>query len=112
MVRRRFPSSSAARFVLYHSNSNLVPLKSTFFGPQGKTRAEAREKYFCYVKISTQMLISMWKSLVRAPLTSHPSTLFSALHHLCATSFFHTNTCAAKSLRTAGKNHSLKEFKR
>lgn len=27
---------------------------------------------------------------VREPLTSPPSTLFSALHHLCATFFFHT----------------------
>src|SRR5260370_28210748 len=103
MVLRMFPSSSAARFVIYHSNSNLVPLKSTFFGPQGKTRAEAREKYFSYVKISTQMLISMWKSLVRAPLTSHPSTLFSALHHLYATSLLHTPIYLTKSITLSEK---------
>jgi hypothetical protein len=95
MVRRRFPSSSAAGFVLYHLNSNFVSVKSTFFGPQGKTRAEAREKHYCCVKISTQMLISMWKSLVRAALTSHPSTLFSALHHFCATVLFLTHTHSA-----------------
>jgi hypothetical protein len=66
--------------------------------------AEVQEKYFCSDKFSTQMLISMWKSPVRAPLTSHPSTLFSSLHHLCATHLFHGHRFPAKSFATAEKN--------
>jgi hypothetical protein len=72
-------------------------------------RAEVRGKYFCYVKFSTQMLISMWKSPVRAPLTSQPSILFSSLHHLCATELFHGRRCPAKSFATAEKI-SLNDF--
>jgi hypothetical protein len=49
--------------------------------PRRKTRAEVRKKYFYRVKISTQMLIRLWKSTVRAPLTCRPSTLFSSLHN-------------------------------
>src|SRR2546421_9256822 len=43
------------------------------------------------------MLISMWKSPARAPLTSHPSTLLSSLHHLCATELFTRHICPAES---------------
>jgi hypothetical protein len=45
----------------------------------------------------------MWKSPVRAPLTSQPSILFSSLHHLCATELFHGRRRPAKSLATAEK---------
>src|ERR1700674_3600645 len=52
------------------------------------------------------MLISLWKSLVRAPLTSHCSTLLSTLHHLCATLFFHAHTRGAKCPTSAGNYFS------
>jgi hypothetical protein len=71
--------------------------------PQGKTRAEVRKKYFRRIKISTQMLISLWKSPVRAPLTCRPSTLFSSLHHLSATLLFTRTIIRRKNLVTAGK---------
>jgi hypothetical protein len=89
MVRRRFPSSGKARLVLYHPN--FATVKKYHIEPQGKPRAELHEEYFCGIKISTQVLISLWKSTACAALTSHDSTLFSALHNLCATLFFHTS---------------------
>jgi hypothetical protein len=55
---------------------------------QGKPHAELGEIYFWDIKISTQVLKSLWKSPARSPLTSRPSTLFSGLHNLSATLFF------------------------
>src|SRR6266481_2046217 len=86
MVRRRFLSSSATKFELYHPD--FVPVKNYLAGRQGKTPAEVRVKYFFCVKISTRMLIRLWKSRLRAQLTSRPSTLFCSLHHLWAILFF------------------------
>lgn len=88
MVRRRFLSSAAARLVLYHPNFAPVKIASLV---AGKPRAELQEKYFCGIKISTQMLISLWKSSCRALLTSYSSTLFSSLHNLRATLFLHAH---------------------
>jgi hypothetical protein len=75
--------------------------------PQGKTHAEVRKKYFQRIKISTQMLISLWKSPVHAPLTCRPSTLLSSLHHLSATVSFTRQFPAKKSLGQR-ENNSLK----
>ena len=72
MVRRKFLSSREARLVLYHPNFVLVKITA-----QGKPSAEVKQKYFCTIKISTRMLISLWKSRVGALLTSRVSTLFS-----------------------------------
>src|SRR5204862_2287619 len=58
--------------------------------------AEVRVKYFFCVKISTRMLIRLWKSVLHGQLTSSPSTLFSSLHHLCAILFFHTHLTSKK----------------
>src|ERR1700747_3518333 len=88
MVHRRFLSSSAARFVLYHPNSLFRSGQKYLSGARGKTGAEVRVKYFFCVKISTRIFISLWKSALRAPLTSHPSILLCSLHYLCATLFF------------------------
>jgi hypothetical protein len=87
MVHRKFQSSGAARSVLYHPNSVFRSGQKCLSGSQGKTRAEVRVKYFFSIKISTRMLISLWKSTIRAPLTSHSSTLLCSLHYLCATLF-------------------------
>jgi hypothetical protein len=81
MVRRRFPSSIAARFVLHYPSSIFRLGQKYLFCAAGKTGAEVRVKYFFCIKISTRMLISLWKSLVLAPLTSHPSTLLCSLHY-------------------------------
>ena len=53
--------------------------------PHSKASAEFRKKYFSTVKFSTQVLISLWKTLLRAQLTSHSSTFLHALHNICAT---------------------------
>jgi hypothetical protein len=66
----------------------IRPGQSEVALPQGKPRAEVQEKYFCSIKISTQMLISLWKLRDHAPLTSRLSTLFSSLHNLSARLFF------------------------
>ena len=81
MGRRRFRSWSRANFVLYHLD--LTGAKR----PRSKTKAEFHEKYFWGIKISTQVLISLWKSLARAELTSHSSTSFTALHYFGASHF-------------------------
>jgi hypothetical protein len=81
MGRHRSRSWSRTNFVLYHLD--LTGAKR----PCSKTNAEYREKYFCGIKISTQVLISLWKSLAREELTSHSSTLFAALHYFGASHF-------------------------
>src|SRR5712692_1956916 len=55
------------------------------------------------------MLIRLWKSAVQEALTSRPSILFSALHHLCATLFFSRPPLRRKILQQQEKN-SLKDF--
>ena len=81
MGLRRVQSSGATNFVLYH------PYFAWVKGPHSKASAEFRRKYFATVKFSTQVLISLWKTLVRALLTSPSSTLLHALHNICATHF-------------------------
>jgi hypothetical protein len=71
--------------------------------------AEVRVKYFFCVKISTRMLIRLWKSLLRGQLTSRPSTPFSSLHHLCALLFFHTHVRRQKISLTLG-NQVVESF--
>ena len=73
MVRRRFLSSREAS---WYSTSQFRT-RQNHGDPLGKPSAEVREKYFCAIKISTQMLISLWKSPAGAPLTSRVSILFS-----------------------------------
>ena len=81
MGRRRFRSWSRTNFVLYHLD--LTGAKR----PRSTTKAEFRKKYFCGIKISTQVLISLWKSLARGELTSDSSTSFAALHYFGASHF-------------------------
>ena len=102
MVRRKFLSSSAARFVLYHPNSIFRSGQKYLLGAKSKMCAEVRVKYFFCIKISTRMLIRLWKSPVRTPLTSRPSTLFSSLHHLCATSYFFNTLVQKKNFTSSG----------
>jgi len=49
---------------LYSTIPNFSPVKITVFGPPARCVPKVQEKYFCSVKFSTQMLISMWKSPV------------------------------------------------
>src|SRR6266446_1053515 len=86
MVRRKFPSSSATRLVLYHSDFATVKITVS---PGRQDQCRSPRKYFCCIKFSTQVLITLWKSPVHERLTSHPSTLSSCLHRLSATLFFH-----------------------
>jgi hypothetical protein len=74
-------SSGTTNFVLYHPH--LASVKAAHC----KASAEFRRKYFATVKFSTQVLISLWKTLVRAQLTSPSSTFLHALHNICATDF-------------------------
>jgi len=55
---------------------------------QGKSDAEPYKKYFCTIKFSTQLLISVWKIWSRQELTSLSSTVCSGLHNFSATEFF------------------------
>ena len=71
--------------------------------PQGKRRAEARKICFCSIKISTQVLISVWKSLSGSLLTCRPSTLFSSLHHSWATHSFSRRIPLHQTSLTFGK---------
>src|SRR6266850_1228531 len=103
MDRRRFPSLGAAKFVLYHSNFTEVKIT---WAVQGKPSAEVCKKYFGGIKISTQVLISVWKSPALSTLTSNPSTLFSSLHHLWA-SFF-SYACFRLKTLFRQENNSLR----
>jgi hypothetical protein len=67
--------------------------------PRSKLRAENCGNYFCPVKFSTQVLISLWKSWPHHGVTSGSSTFSRALHYLCATSTFFCPTGAAAKAR-------------
>ena len=108
MVRRKFPSSGEASFLLYHSDFAAVKIT---LPREGKRRAELRVKYFCAIKISTSLLIRLWKSAIRSPLTSRPSTLFSSLHYLSATLFF-TRALVRRKILRPQENNSVEEFQR
>jgi hypothetical protein len=54
----------------------------------GKSWAELQEKYFCTIKFSTQLLISVWKIGAHWQLTSLASTSCSCLHNSSAIDFF------------------------
>jgi hypothetical protein len=96
-------SSSPTSFVLYHPHFASVKAQHC------KASAEFRRKYFATVKFSTQVLISLWKTLVRAQLTSPSSTFLHALHNICATYFV---LQAKKSRTNAGHRTCLFETKR
>lgn len=51
---------------------------------KGTSCAELVKIYFCTVKFSTQVLISVWKIGSRDPLTSPSSTCCSCLHNFSA----------------------------
>jgi hypothetical protein len=55
---------------------------------QGKNYAELSRIYFCMIKFSTQMLISMWKIASGCQLTSLASMGFSCLHNFSAMHFY------------------------
>ena len=50
--------------------------------------AELDKIYFCKIKFSTQVLISVWKIEPRCQLTSLSSTCCSCLHNFSAADFF------------------------
>jgi len=52
--RRRFPSSSEPDLYFYHP-PNFSTVSKFPFGPQGKTRAEVIEKYFCPLSFQHKM---------------------------------------------------------
>src|SRR6266481_803957 len=115
MDRRRFPSLGAPNSY----STILISPRSKLHGTmQGKPSAEVCKKYFGGIKISTQVLISVWKSPALSTLTSSPSTLFSSLHHLCASFFsyacFRLKTLFRRqennSLRAAGRRNEQKTF--
>jgi hypothetical protein len=56
---------------------------------EGTHRAEPNEKYFCQIKFSTQVLISVWKIGSRSLLTALSSTACSCLHNFSAAKFLH-----------------------
>jgi hypothetical protein len=55
------------------------------WGGQKKARSnpstESKEKYFCQIKFSTQVLISLWKTRLPVELTSRSSTKLCGLHY-------------------------------
>jgi hypothetical protein len=55
---------------------------------QGNIHAELSRIYFCMIKFSTQMLISVWKIALGCELTSLSSTGFSCLHNFSAMHFY------------------------
>src|SRR5258707_5380520 len=52
---------------------------------ESNLRAEWRDKYFCRMKFSTQVLISLWKSAAILMLTTRFSVACCCLHYLSAT---------------------------
>ncbi|MGC1619150.1 MAG: hypothetical protein WA765_11745 [Candidatus Acidiferrum sp.] len=54
----------------------------------GTHRAELGETYFCKVKFSTQVLISVWKMVSRRQVSSLSSMGCSGLHNFSATHYF------------------------
>src|ERR1700675_4956798 len=52
--------------------------------PVSTLDAEEPEKYFCFVKFSTQVLISMWKTGATQRLSTTGSMVSPALHHSSA----------------------------
>jgi hypothetical protein len=75
----------------------LVLVKT--WGACGSTNhAELEEKYFCKIKFSTQVLISVWKIGARKWLTALSSTACSGLHNFGAAIFSPTrHFCATLS---------------
>jgi hypothetical protein len=73
---------------------------------RGKPSAEYREKYFGNIKISTQVLKSLWKSGVCGELTSRSSTELHALHNLSAI-YFSSKWCEAKEMRIRRRTKEL-----
>jgi hypothetical protein len=66
---------------LYHLSLAAVKIRE---GAPGKSDAELHKKYFCTIKFSTQVLISVWKIGSRQGLTSLSSTYCCGLHNFRA----------------------------
>jgi hypothetical protein len=56
---------------------------------RGTHHAELAEKYFCQIKFSTHVLISVWKIGSRSLLTALSSMACSCLHNFSAAEFLH-----------------------
>jgi len=69
---------------------------------QGNRCTELDGKYFCKIKFSTQVLISVWKIVSHCQLTALASTCCSGLHNFSALDFFH----AERLERRWGKRHA------
>src|SRR5277367_686955 len=64
--------------------------------PHCKSSAESLRKYFCHVKFSTQVLISLWKTPLARRLTSSVATLLSTLHYFCAIALLHASALTSR----------------
>jgi hypothetical protein len=66
-------------------------------GSVSNSYAELDEQYFCEIKFSTQVLISVWKIGSRSQLTALSSTACSCLHNFSAVVFLHAGDFGRRS---------------